>query len=53
MVVVVASSVKFLCGSGLEGRVMVVPLPVDTTAPPPPDADVEDIDSYKYKTYIP
>ena len=46
-VVVVANMVKFLGGSGLEGRVMVVPLPVETTFPPPP-LGVEDIDSWKW-----
>ena len=35
-VVVVANMVKFLGGSGFEGKVMVVPLPVETTFPPPP-----------------
>ena len=45
-VVVVANMVKFLGGSGLEGKVMVVPFPVETTFPTPPLC-VEDIDSWK------
>ena len=45
-VVVVANMVKFLGGSGLEGKVMVVPFPVETTFPTLPLC-VEDIDSWK------